>query len=395
MEQTPLSMRKHVALVGDTNSGKSTLFNQLLGQEVSIVSDVSGTTTDTVIKAMELLPYGPIALMDTAGLGDETELGKQRVEKTQKMLDRADLVLYTTDISAPGACAVYFGKPTLVVYTKCETLSGDELAYLKKENPNAVFLANHATVGLDDLKKRMMEELSKLDRKEDKPQVEETWVGDLLPKGSTLVLVTPIDSAAPKGRLILPQVQILRDCLDHDMKVMVTKETTLQETLEELQNVDLVITDSQVFPLVDSIVPKEIPITSFSMLLARKKGDFGEYLRAVKAFESLKDGDAILVLEGCSHNTTHEDIGRRKIPQMVHEKLGVGCRFFYFSGYDFPEDLSEYRMALSCGMCMVNQQEVQSRMARLKEAGIPVSNYGIAIAYLNGILDRAKELFEK
>ena len=270
----------------------------------------------------------------------------------------------------------------------------NELSALKKDNPDVVFLSNHATVGLDDLKTRMVQELTKLDKEKEESAQEETWVGDLLPKGSTVVLVTPIDSAAPKGRLILPQVQILRDCLDHDMKAVVTKETTLKETLEELKKVDLVITDSQVFPMVNQIVSKEIPLTSFSMLLARKKGDFSQYLQGAEGFERLQNGDAILVLEGCSHNTTHEDIGRRKLPQMVYEKLGVSCRFFYFTGYDFPEDLSEYKMALSCGMCMVNRQEVETRMKRLKDAGIPVTNYGVAIAYLNGILDRTKELFQ-
>ncbi|MBQ2614207.1 MAG: [Clostridia bacterium] len=395
MEQTPISMRKHIALVGDTNSGKSTLFNRLLGQDISIVSDVSGTTTDSVIKAMELIPYGPVALMDTAGLSDESELGKQRMDKTLKTLDRADLILYILDAAAHEASAIYFSKPAVIVFNKCELLDEDTLLWLKKENQNAVFLSNFGNDGLEALKARMVEELKKLDAPvEEEKKEEETWVGDLLPEKSTVVLVTPIDSAAPKGRLILPQVQILRDCLDHNMKVMVTKETELKEVLDELKKVDLVITDSQIFPMVDEIVPKEIPLTSFSMLLARKKGDFAQYLEGVSHFANLKDGDAILVLEGCTHNTTHEDIARRKLPVLVHNKLGVGCRFFYFSGYDFPDDLSEYKMALSCGMCMINKQEVETRMKRLKEANIPVSNYGVAIAYLNGILDRATEIFK-
>ncbi len=388
MEQTPLSMRKHIVLAGETNSGKSTLFNRLLGQDFSIVSSVKGTTTDVVVKAMELLPYGPVALMDTAGLGDDTDLGIHRMEKTQKALERADLILYVMDAVGAEAKTVSFDKPTLTVYTKCELLSEKELSSLKENNPSAVFLSEYGLNGLETLKTRMIDVLRSLEKED-----EETWVGDLLPKGSTVVLVTPIDSAAPKGRLILPQIQILRDCLDHEMKAMVTKETTLKEALQELNHVDLVVTDSQIFPKVDAIVPKEIPLTSFSMLLARKKGDFQQYLQGTEGVQGLKDGDTVLVLEGCTHNTTHEDIGRKKLPMLIRKKLGISCRFEYYSGYDFPEDLNRYQLALSCGMCMVNQQEVKSRLEKLKKAGVPITNYGVAIAYLNGILDRAKNLF--
>ena len=388
MEKTPLSLRKHIALVGQTNSGKSTLFNLLLGQDISIVSEVRGTTTDPVIKAMELIPYGPVALMDTAGLGDETELGKQRMEKTSQALERVDLVLYIADASATEAGAVYFGKPTVVVFTKCELLDADSLQWMKQENPDAVFLSNNGKEGLEQLKERMVTELKKQDRDD------ETWIGDLLPVGSTVVLVTPIDSAAPKGRLILPQVQILRDCLDHDMKAYVTKENTLADALQNLKKVDLVVTDSQVFSLVDAIVPKEIPLTSFSMLLARKKGNFAQYLEGTKKFDQLKDGDKILVMEGCTHNVTHEDIGRKKLPKLIEKKTGARCVYDFATGYDFPEDISQYAMVLSCGMCMINKQEIQSRMQRMQETGVPVVNYGIALAYLNGILDRAKEIFE-
>ncbi|MEE1013768.1 MAG: [FeFe] hydrogenase H-cluster maturation GTPase HydF [Clostridia bacterium] len=389
MEKTPLSMRKHIALVGQTNSGKSTLFNLLLGQDISIVSEVRGTTTDPVTKAMELIPYGPVALMDTAGLGDETELGKQRMEKTSQALERVDLVLYIVDVSAEGGpSAVYFSKPTVIVFTKCELLDADSLQWMKQENPDAIFLSNYGKDGLEQLKERMVTELKKQDRDD------ETWIGDLLPVGSTVVLVTPIDSAAPKGRLILPQVQILRDCLDHDMKAYVTKENTLKDALRDLSKIDLVVTDSQVFSLVDAIVPKEIPLTSFSMLLARKKGNFAQYLQGVKQFAQLKDGDKILVMEGCTHNVTHEDIGRKKLPKLIEMKTGVRCIYDFATGYDFPEDISQYAMALSCGMCMINKQEIQSRMQKMKEIGVPVVNYGIALAYLNGILDRAKEIFE-
>lgn len=398
MEDTPLSMRKHIALVGDTNAGKSTLFNALLGQDISIVSQVKGTTTDSVIKAAELIPYGPVAFIDTAGLDDDTELGKQRAEKTAKILERTDFVLYVCDASKLEATAIYISQPHLIVFTKCELLSKDEQNELKSETPHAVFLADYGQNGIQELRNRLVKELQTLDDSDkviEKKAEEETWIGDLLPSGSTVVLVTPIDSAAPKGRLILPQVQILRDCLDHDMKAVVTKESTLAETLAELSKVDLVVTDSQVFSYVNAIVPQEVPLTSFSMLMARKKGNFLQYMDGVQHFSELKNGDAVLVFEGCSHNATHEDIARTKLPMLIHQKLGVACRFFYVNGYDFPEDLSEYRMALSCGMCMIRETEVTNRLQRLEKANIPITNFGVAIAYLNGILDRTTEIFRQ
>ena len=387
MEKTPLSMRKHIAIVGETNAGKSTLFNKLLDQETAIVSDVRGTTTDPVIKAMELIPYGPVALIDTAGMGDDTELGKQRMDKTSRIIDRANLVLFVVDSVNSQITAFYSKKPTLIVYTKCESMNADELSFLKKEHPNAVFLSNFCEDGIDDLKAKIIIELNKQDRDD------ESFIGDLLPAGSTVVLVTPIDSAAPKGRLILPQVQILRDCLDNDMKAYVTKETTLKDALNELKKVDLVITDSQAFNLVNEIVPQDIPLTSFSMVLARKKGNFKQYLDGAKYISKLTDGNKILVLEGCTHNTTHEDIGRVKLPRLIEEKIGAKCIYEYCSGYEFPENFKDYDLVLSCGMCMINKQETITRLARLKEENVPVVNYGIALAYLNGILDRAKEIF--
>lgn len=388
MEKTPVSMRKHIAIIGKTNAGKSTLLNSLLGQEVSIVSEIEGTTTDPVLKTMELIPYGPIALIDTAGIGDGTELGIKRTEKTRQMLSRADLAVLTVDSSDTDMGSFKRIKmPSVLVFTKCENLSVSEMRKLEEEYPNAVFMSDYCKIGIEELKAKIIAELEKQDSDDD------TFIGDLLPEGSTVLLVTPIDSAAPKGRLILPQVQILRDCLDNNMTAYVTKENTISDALANLKSIDLVITDSQVFKLVDDAVPDSIPLTSFSMLLARKNGNFKQYLDGADYIQGLKSGDKVLVLEGCTHNTTHEDIGRVKIPKLIEKKTGAKCEYVYRTGYDFPDDLKGYRLVLSCGMCMINKQEITSRLERLKTEKIPVVNYGIALAYLNGILDRAKAIF--
>lgn len=388
MENTPVSMRKHVVITGKTNAGKSTLLNSLLGQETSIVSEIKGTTTDPVLKAMELIPYGPIALIDTAGIGDDTALGLKRTEKTKRMLDRADLVISVKDASEADVMPADTKLPYILVFTKCEKLSTAAADKLKAEYPDAVFMSDYCKTGLEELKGKMIAELKKQDRDDD------TFIGDLLPEGSTVVLVTPIDSAAPKGRLILPQVQILRDCLDNNMTAYVTKENTLKDALDNLKKVDLVITDSQAFKLVNEIVPPSVPLTSFSMILARKKGNFKQFLDGADHILKLKSGDRVLVLEGCTHNTTHEDIGKVKLPKLIEKRTGAKCVYEHRAGYDFPDNLDGYSLALSCGMCMINKQEINSRLEKLKKAGVPVVNYGIALAYLNGILDRAKAILK-
>lgn len=388
MENTPVSMRKHVVITGKTNAGKSTLLNSLLGQETSIVSEIKGTTTDPVLKAMELIPYGPIALIDTAGIGDDTALGLKRTEKTKRMLDRADLVISVMDASEADVMSADTKLPYILVFTKCEKMSTAAADKLKAEYPDAVFMSDYCKTGLEELKGKMIAELKKQDRDDD------TFIGDLLPEGSTVVLVTPIDSAAPKGRLILPQVQILRDCLDNNMTAYVTKENTLKDALDNLKKVDLVITDSQAFKLVNEIVPPSVPLTSFSMILARKKGNFKQFLDGAEHILKLKSGDRVLVLEGCTHNTTHEDIGKVKLPKLIEKRTGAKCVYEHRAGYDFPDNLDGYSLALSCGMCMINKQEINSRLEKLKKAGVPVVNYGIALAYLNGILDRAKAILK-
>lgn len=388
MENTPVSMRKHVVITGKTNAGKSTLLNSLLGQETSIVSEIKGTTTDPVLKAMELIPYGPIALIDTAGIGDDTALGLKRTEKTKRMLDRADLVISVMDASDADVTSTDTKLPYILVFTKCEKLNTAAADKLKAEYPDAVFMSDYCKTGLEELKGKMIAELKKQDRDDD------TFIGDLLPEGSTVVLVTPIDSAAPKGRLILPQVQILRDCLDNNMTAYVTKENTLKDALDNLKRVDLVITDSQAFKLVNEIVPPSVPLTSFSMILARKKGNFKQFLDGAEHILKLKSGDRVLVLEGCTHNTTHEDIGKVKLPKLIEKRTGAKCVYEHRAGYDFPDNLDGYSLALSCGMCMINKQEINSRLEELNKAGVPVVNYGIALAYLNGILDRAKAILK-
>lgn len=388
MENTPVSMRKHVVITGKTNAGKSTLLNSLLGQETSIVSEIKGTTTDPVLKAMELIPYGPIALIDTAGIGDDTALGLKRTEKTKRMLNRADLVISVMDASDADVTSTDTKLPYILVFTKCEKLNTAAADKLKAEYPDAVFMSDYCKTGLEELKGKMIAELKKQDRDDD------TFIGDLLPEGSTVVLVTPIDSAAPKGRLILPQVQILRDCLDNNMTAYVTKENTLKDALDNLKRVDLVITDSQAFKLVNEIVPPSVPLTSFSMILARKKGNFKQFLDGAEHILKLKSGDRVLVLEGCTHNTTHEDIGKVKLPKLIEKRTGAKCVYEHRAGYDFPDNLDGYSLALSCGMCMINKQEINSRLEKLNKAGVPVVNYGIALAYLNGILDRAKAILK-
>ncbi|MFV0399076.1 MAG: [FeFe] hydrogenase H-cluster maturation GTPase HydF [Oscillospiraceae bacterium] len=389
MEKTPNFLRRHVVLVGDTNAGKSTLFNTLTGQENAIVSPTPGTTTDPVSKAMELVPYGPIVLVDTAGMGDESALGAERMRKSRMACRRADAAIYVADATAfdreAYASFQVEKMPHLLVLTKCD-LAGEEALYTSKEQyPEALQMGSGSDVG--PLREKLTALLSALAPEED------ALLGDLVPPGGTVVLVTPIDSEAPKGRLIMPQVQTLRDCLDHGIKAMVCREFELEEALKSLSHVDLVVTDSQAFAYVEQRVPAEIPLTSFSMLLARQKGNFPQLLAGAKALGSLPEGARILMLEGCTHNSTHEDIGRKKIPALLRKKTGKALEFDYRSGYDFPEDLSCYHMAVQCGSCMINRREIASRLGAMESAGLPVTNYGVLLAWGTGILDRARAIF--
>lgn len=391
MQKTPESMRKQVVLVGETNAGKSTLFNALTGQERSIVSDQPGTTTDPVRAALELVPFGPVVLIDTAGLGDSSLLGEQRMYRTELMMRRADAGIYVADaedFSAGGYQEFQKKKlPHLLVFTKSERLSLDSREALSARYPSGLFFQPEVPETVEVVRTALSRLLSE-------NEIQETsLIGDLLSPGSTVILVVPIDSEAPKGRLILPQVQVLRDCLDHGVLSLVVKETELEAALQALHKVDLIITDSQVFDYVEKRIPKQVSLTSFSMLLARQKGNFQQLLKGTEAIHTLPEGGRVLMLEGCTHNHTHEDIGRNKIPAMLQRITGKKLQFEYYSGYDFPKELGEFDLAVQCGGCMLNHREILVRLEQMEEMGLPVTNYGMLLAFGSGILSRSCQPF--
>lgn len=397
MQNVPLANRKHIVIFGDTNAGKSALFNAIIGQDTAIVSSEKGTTTDPIIKAMELIPFGPVALVDTAGLGDLTVLGQARMQKTQRMLERADFAIYAADINSFSADALRefqrraesLRLPFLLVFTKCEPQNAQILKSLLADYPDAESVSVYDGESISRLKQRLCKELEKLQ------DDESSMIADIVPSNSSVILVCPIDSAAPKGRLILPQVQLLRDCLDNSVKAYVVRETELEAALHDLKKVDLVVTDSQAFAFVSRIVPDDIPLTSFSLLLARQKGKLEEYLQGADAIAALPDNARILVAEGCTHNKTHEDIGHVKIPAALQKKCGKTFTFDFVSGYDFPEDLSAYNLIIHCGGCMLTRKAVLNRIEKAKQTDVPITNYGVVLAFVTGILERCRTVFEK
>lgn len=395
MNTTPNANRKHIGIYGNTNSGKSSLMNKILGQDISLVSNVEGTTTDPVQKAMEFIPFGPILLIDTAGLEDKSQLGEIRVRKSLDYLKRLDFAIYVVngknlDIDTYKKWkreANKYNIKHMVVVNKLDRLSEDEIHNINNIFDNPLFVSAIKNENLDKLKEELITNLEQ--DEEDKP-----IVGDLLSYGSTVILVVPIDSEAPKGRIILPQVQVIRDCLDHGIKTYVVRDTELEEALKEIKNVDLVITDSQAFKEVDKIVPKNINLTSFSILFARQKGELSDFLDGAKKLKDLKPGDNILICESCTHNISHEDIGRVKIPRMLNKIAGGDLNLEYKVGYDFNEDVEKYDMVIHCGACMVNRKSVVNKINLCKEKNIPITNYGLVIAYFTGILDRSVEIFK-
>ncbi|WP_303006432.1 [FeFe] hydrogenase H-cluster maturation GTPase HydF [Romboutsia ilealis] len=394
MNTTPNANRKHIGIYGNTNSGKSSLMNKILGQDISLVSNVEGTTTDPVQKAMELIPFGPVLLIDTAGLEDKTELGEIRVKKSFEFLKRIDFAIYVVDgknldidtYKKWKREANKYNINYIVVVNKLDRLNNDEINNINNIFDNPLFISAKKNENIDKLKDELIKYLEQ--DEEDKP-----IVGDLLSYGSNVVLVVPIDSEAPKGRIILPQVQVIRDCLDHGIKTYVVRDTELEEALKEIKNVDLVITDSQAFKEVDKIVPKEINLTSFSILFARQKGDLNDFLEGANKLKDLKPGDKILICESCTHNISHEDIGRVKIPRMLNKIAGGELNLEYKVGYDFDEDVEKYDMVIHCGACMVNRKSVINKINLCKEKNVPITNYGLVIAYFTGILDRSIEIF--
>ncbi len=391
MKGTPLAFRTHVSVFGSTNAGKSSLFNKLIGQDMAIVSEVRGTTTDPVTKAMELIPYGPIAVTDTAGMGDTTEIGDKRAEKTEKILERTDFAIYAADcadfdMEAYERTKALFEKKHidhLLVFTKADLGAKEAL----RRVPDAVSVSVYDEQSIENLRRLLAERLSAAAPKE------QTMIGGLLPPGSTVVLVIPIDSEAPKGRLILPQVQFLRDCLDNGMKAVCVRDTELGETLRQLPEVDLVVTDSQVFGAVSRIVPEDIMLTSFSMMMASMKGDINALIDGAAAIEGLRDGSRILMAEACTHNVSHEDIGRVKIPALLRKKTGKELVFDYYVHQDFPKNLSDYDLVIHCGGCMINSRSMMNRIDFCHESGVPITNYGVVLAYINGIADRSRKIF--
>lgn len=395
MNSTPNSNRKHIGIYGNTNSGKSSLMNAILGQDISLVSNIEGTTTDPVQKAMELIPFGPVLLIDTAGLEDKTELGFKRIKKSYEFLKRVDFSLYVIDAKNPDldTYKVWKRETTkynvehIVVINKIDTVSDEEIDNLVKNFNDYVLVSTKDKYGIDNLKNKIINNLK--NGEEEKP-----IVGDLLEYGSKVVLVVPIDSEAPKGRIILPQVQVIRDCLDHGIKTYVVRDTELEEAIKDLKDIDLVITDSQAFKDVDTILPKDLKLTSFSILFARQKGELDDFLEGTKKLDTLKPNDKILICESCTHNISHEDIGRVKIPNMLRKIAGGNLNIDYMVGYDFKENLEDYDLVIHCGACMVNRKSVLNKINLCKEKNIPITNYGMVIAYFTGILERSVEIFK-
>jgi len=388
-------MRRHVAIFGETNSGKSALFNAVLGAEAAIVSDVSGTTTDPVVKLMELLPHGPITLIDTGGLGDTGSLGEQRMRRTREILEGIDFALYAIDAASFNE-EVYHDMrsafeqqrtPHIAVLTKKEEQRLEQLALLTKKYRNTCVVSVYDQTSIDELKHRLCEELSRLDT----PSPDGAF--GLVPPGGVAVVVAPIDSAAPSGRLILPQNRFIRDCLDNGVRVNCTTPEYLEAVLRESARVDIVVTDSQAFKEVAQIIPDDMPLTSFSVLGAYEKGDLGEFVRGIQAVSRLTDGAKILVAEACTHNATHEDIARVKLPALLAKLSGKQLTFEYTAGRDFPAQPGDFALVVHCGSCNLTRRETLARLERAAQAGVPVTNFGVLLAHGAGILGRAVEPF--
>ncbi|WP_288217625.1 [FeFe] hydrogenase H-cluster maturation GTPase HydF [uncultured Fusobacterium sp.] len=401
MLDTPRGNRVHIALFGKTNAGKSSLINKITNQNISLVSSVRGTTTDPVYKAMELLPLGPVVFIDTAGIDDDTEIGSLRVEKTIEILNKMDIAILV--VSAKDVKDLSFenewldrikrkNKPFVVVLNKIDLLTDEEISKIVKqlkENWNVEILPV-STLNNNDTEKLK----NKIINLAPSINIDQPFIGDKINLGDKILLVAPQDIQAPKGRLILPQVQVIRDILDHGGIPTVVTLDNLKRGLDIFDGKpDLVITDSQVFGKVNSVLDRKISLTSFSIIMARAKGDLDIFYRGAKAINNLKNGDKVLIAEACTHHQLKGDIAREKIPVLLKNKI-PGLEISNCSGKDFPDDLSKYSLVIHCGSCMLNRAETMSRVENCDEKFIPITNFGMAIAELNGILDRVVEIFD-
>lgn len=390
LNSTPSADRVHIGFFGRRNAGKSSVVNAVTGQELAVVSDVKGTTTDPVQKAMELLPMGPVVIIDTPGIDDEGTLGEQRVRKTKQILNKTDVAVLIVDKTVgmtsveEELLGIFQEKkiPYVVVYNK-QDLS--ESSIPKEEY--VIEVSAKTGFQIEELK----EKIARLAVTEE-PKLK--IVGDIIHPSDFVVLVVPIDKAAPKGRLILPQQQTIRDILESDATAIVVKEYELREALEQLgKKPALVVTDSQVFAKVSADTPREIPLTSFSILFARYKGNLQTVVQGAAAIETLQDGDKVLISEGCTHHRQCDDIGSVKIPRWLKNYTGKELQIELSSGTEFPEDLSPYQLIIHCGGCMLNEREMKYRLKCAGDQNVPITNYGIAIAYMQGILRRSVEIF--
>ena len=401
LNNTPAAERIHIGLFGRRNAGKSSLMNAVTGQDISIITDTPGTTTDPVSKAMELLPLGPVVMIDTPGMDDVGDLGTLRVQKSYQALNKTDLALLVIDASSGMTEedllileSIRQKKiPYLLVLNKADLEVCPKLQMQLEEK----HLTKDDVIEVSALTGKNIEELkNRLAHLVPQEEKKRKIVGDLVEAGDFVLLVVPIDASAPKGRLILPQQQTIRDLLDSNATAVVVKDTELKETLEKLGvRPKLVITDSQVFAKVSALVPEDIPLTSFSILFARYKGNLDVTAGGVEKLDHLEEDDKILISEGCTHHRQCEDIGTVKIPRMVSSYCGKKLQFEFTSGGEFPADLSSYAMIIHCGGCTLNEREMKYRLRCAEEQNIPITNYGMAIAYMHGILKRSMELFEE
>jgi len=390
LNKTPSANRVHIGFFGKRNSGKSSMVNAVTGQDLAVVSDVKGTTTDPVYKAMELLPLGPVVIIDTPGIDDEGALGELRVKKSRQVLNKTDVAVLVID-SRYGKARE--DEELIALFEKKRInyiIAWNKADLLERHWPaagNEIFVSANTGQGIDELKEKIA---AMAVTEEPKRQI----VGDLISPSDFVVLVTPIDKAAPKGRLILPQQQTIRDILDTGATAIIVKDSEYRETLEKLgKKPSLVITDSQVFDKVSADTPEEIFLTSFSILFARYKGNLENTVKGARALDKLQDGDSVLISEGCTHHRQCEDIGTVKLPRWIKDYTKKQLDFRFTSGTEFPEDLSEYKLIVHCGGCMLNEREMKYRLKCAEDQNVPITNYGILIAYMKGILERSIAMF--